>query len=563
MSILPDNIVSRNSESFSTEGEKTEKLETALSDFEPTTFDCWQDGYRTQKAWKYTFGRRIKRGEHPCFVDLEGRRIPVFHISQTEFPKRQPTELQIAKTEFLRRFWLHSRHDRYLWCDEGVSTIDCHKQQERGRVVPWLREDTMEDHLRADTIYGIFAEKSLPRKPAFTYWIAVDLDLHLKTGGNLDLFWEQANAILPYVWTQDRCQIAVSASKISGIHIYLFDAPIPLEEARRTMRRILEKIHADHPDLEKRVDDWNRRLQAAHRGKDGSVRQIADLEIYPDQKHGFRPIGTRGKVVLADREIGMTTWGTYQRGRQKGQPKYGFDVVGWWNSLQNEERMPLGEVLDYIHARLPDGAEQLPVEAGPAQEPVFPLVQPNSPATKLELEGSSTVSPAGKRCISTGLGSLHRQTRPKITGYWLGRFNPPGCFEIVVVITARLLAKEGLGQELAATTIKRYAREIPVEARHCSGRLSSGDWRRIDQDIDSAVSNAYRGNGRQADIERSNRELEATIRAWNKYGFRLSDKATWRQSNSDSILAVGEDALAYQRSTYFSFPMDRPGPEGH
>ena len=78
-------------------------------------------------------------------------------------------------------------------------------------------------------------------------------------------------------------------------------------------------------------------------------------------------------------------------------------------------------------------------------------------------------------------------------------------------------------------TIKRYAREIPVEARHCSGRLKSENWRQINQDIDKAVRNAYQGNSKQKDVATSDRELDTTIRTWTKYGFRLSAKPTWEE----------------------------------
>ena len=67
-------------------------------------------------------------------------------------------------------------------------------------------------------------------------------------------------------------------------------------------------------------DAWNETLRRA--GKTWKVRQIGDLEVYPDQKHGFRFIGTRGKVVLADKEIGTVQWGNFARGQHKGQAKY-------------------------------------------------------------------------------------------------------------------------------------------------------------------------------------------------------------------------------------------------
>ena len=110
-------------------------------------------------------------------------------------------------------------------------------------------------------------------------------------------------------------------------------------------------IQTLYPDLERRTDAWNDTLRRA--GKTWRVKKIGDLEIYPDQTHGFRFIGTRGKVVVADKEIGTVQWGNYIRGKNKGQSKYGFDLVSWWNSIQSGKRMPLDQVQRIIESRLP------------------------------------------------------------------------------------------------------------------------------------------------------------------------------------------------------------------
>jgi hypothetical protein len=139
-------------------------------------------------------------------------------------------------------------------------------------------------------------------------------------------------------------------------------------------------------------------------------------------------------------------------------------------------------------------------------------------------------------------GRLYRQTRQKLTHYWLGIDNPPGWFEKAVIVTARLLAREGLSEEDATKLLRQYARDIPEEARHCSSRLRSGEWRSIDQDIARAVKNAFSGNGKQDDVDRSDRELTMTIAAWAKYGFKLSDKATWEQRADGEITICWTEA---------------------
>ena len=98
-----------------------------------------------------------------------------------------------------------------------------------------------------------------------------------------------------------------------------------------------------------------------------------------------------------------------------------------------------------------------------------------------------------------------------------------------MIVTARLFAKEGLSEDGAVKLLSQYAREIPEEAHHCSSRLIKEDWKSIDNDIIKAVKNAFGGNGKQADVDRSDQELTKTVAAWSKYGFKISDKATWQQ----------------------------------
>lgn len=312
-------------------------------------FDVWPSQFDTKDNWWFRYGRKLKRGATPCFFCIDDGRIPIYHVDQTQLPRKPLSDFEVAKTEFLRRFWFYSRRDRYLLCDDGTSTIDWNWQNERGVRGRYFGQEMMLEHLMGKCVYGIFP-KSYPHPPAKTYWIAVDLDLHLDTGGNLELFMRQVQAVLSYTWGNNFCQVVVSQKNLNGIHIYLyFDRPLVLAQAREKMQEILDRIHTDHPEIEKDVEQWNERVKTLNPA--WKVKQIKELEIYPDEKHGFRCIGTRGKVVLADKVIGTTSWGAYKRGKRKGQPKYGFDIVSWWKSLQSKERMPLKDVVDYIKDR--------------------------------------------------------------------------------------------------------------------------------------------------------------------------------------------------------------------
>ena len=158
--------------------------------------------------------------------------------------------------------------------------------------------------------------------------------------------------ILRHLWGRFGSQVVISETIANGLHIYLFfKRPQVLDRARDAMRNTLQRIQRAYPELERQIGAWNETLRRA--GKSWKVRQIGDLEVYPDQKHGFRFIGTRGKVVLADKEIGTVQWGNFARGQHKGQAKYGFDLVAWWKSIQSADRMPREEVERIIESRIP------------------------------------------------------------------------------------------------------------------------------------------------------------------------------------------------------------------
>jgi hypothetical protein len=501
------------------------------------TIHNWPAGYQTKNYWKYEAGRLLKKGVKPTVVEIEDRKIPVYHISQTRMSLREKSDFEQAKHEFLRRFWLYARHDRYLLCDEGTSTIDYNAQQAKGNDVPWYSEALVIQHLQGESVYGLFAQESYPRRPARTYWVAADLDLHLATGGNLELFREQVRVIVRHLWGRFGSQIVISETQANGLHLYLFfKRPQDVDRARDALRSTLQRIQRAYPELERKIDEWNETLR--HAGKTWKVKQIGDLEIYPDQAHGFRFIGTKGKVVLADQEIGTVQWGTYSRGKKKGVAKHGFDLVAWWKSIQSRERMTKEEVLQIIESRLPPQQPVLEPSDGVVrdhQEPAMPDGSERKSHSMNAADSDASSDPPKRRSS----GGLYRRTRRRLTHYWLGIDNPPCWFEKAVIVTARLFAKEGLNEDEAISLLKQYAREIPEETRGCSSRLSKGDWASIDQDISRAVKNAYCGNRRQGDVERSDHELTKTIAAWSKYGFKLSDKTTWEHdAGTDTKVAI-------------------------
>ena len=125
------------------------------------------------------------------------------------------------------------------------------------------------------------------------------------------------------------------------------------------------------------------------------------------------------------------------------------------------------------------------------------------------------------------IGSLKGCCRQKTVGFWLGTFNPHGSLNKFLVVSARILFFEGVAEEDAVELLKKYVRELPVDARDCSSRLLAEDWSAIDTDIVNDVVKAYGDNGGQKDIDNSTDKLKTSVACWQRIGFKLSDKSTW------------------------------------
>jgi hypothetical protein len=492
--------------------------------FDGEVFDSWPEGCATRAMWFYDHQRRITSGEKPSHVRVQDGLIPVFHFSQTRAITRKKSEFDSAKTEFIRRFWYQCRHDAYLYVSQDqVSFIDVSSQRTKGSAVPWFSEQMVLDHLQSKKVYGCCAQNSA-KKVSKTYWLAIDLDLHISSGGNIDLFLRQLKALLDCLWGKLRSQIVVSDTKANGIHLYLFyDEPKSLDRATTLLKDVLAKLHARNPKLANDVAQWNLDLRSSSAGKNWKVRQLDDLEIYPVSNKGFRFIGVSGKVLLADRVIGMTSWGIYTRGKNKGQPREGFDLVGWWKVMNCNERMTVHEVMEYVVARLPDRSEQFEVTSD--------LDICVSPAIADRSQPAEVIDSQGMRLPNTKLTlksvtSYKGNTRKMLVDFWLGIQNPPKSLNETVLITARLLKQEGLAQDDATAIINRFVTELPSEARKCSSRFRTENEKTLSRDIIKQINNAFtKPSG--PDPEVSRRKLAETILAWKKGGFRLSDKNTW------------------------------------
>ncbi len=404
-------------------------------------FDFWPRSLHAESKWKYEYRRSVRKGEQPLFATKDGKRFPVFDASQTD-PICFNTPLDEAVFEYLRYFRYPFRRDKYLECDGDVWTIVVENQNEKGRKCPYFTDSYVMQHLSGTRTLGLFAKKNSTLTP----WIAIDIDLHLDKGGNLDIFWQQVQAVLAHFWSARKSHIVVSRNTLNGIHLYLYPStPMRLDKLTAGIRGILQDIHDKQPQLARQVDEWNAKLAQVKGREIKQVAQIANLEIYPSPTKGFRFLGQESKVVLAHRVIDRIVWGTFTRGSKKGQPKYGFDVIGWLESLQTDDRMPLKDVLEFIRHRLPPKGKQIVVAeksmATPLPTPVkadpkineAPIKKAPAPAKPVQVQDHiEEASPP------VGLGKMQRATRRKLTSFWLGTWNPKGALESVVVMTARL-----------------------------------------------------------------------------------------------------------------------------
>lgn len=510
-------------------------------------FESWPEGYSTRAMWFYDHELGIAPGEKPSYVRVENGRIPVFHFAQTRAITKKQSEFAIAKTEFLRRFWFQCRRDAYLYVShDQVSFIDVVKQRSNGKAVPWFAEQMVLDHLQGKKVYGCCAKTSA-KKVSKTYWLAIDLDLHINSGGNIDLFLRQLKVLLGCLWGKLRSQLVVSDTRVNGIHLYLFfDKPKSLHRATTVLKDDLTQLHAQNPELANDVEQWNLDLKSSSAGKNWKVRQLNDLEIYPVSNKGFRFIGVSGKVLLADRVIGMTSWGRCTRGINKGQPREGFDLVGWWKAMNSASRLSVQEVMDYVIARLPGRSEQVEISSD-LDICVPPVIAGKSQPA--EVTDSQTAKLLDTKVTPQRVMGYKGNTRKMLVDFWRGIDNPPKSLDHTLLTTARLLKQEGLTEEEAIAIINGFIKDLPPAARQSSSRLQSGNEAKLSRDIIKQINNAFtKPSG--ADPEASRRKLAETIIAWKKGGFRLSDKSTWhltgRVQHELKVEWIESDLKAFQ-----------------
>lgn len=495
-----------------------------------TTFRDWRkvpkDEWRTAKEWKQV-SRKVEDGEKPTgrviytevvtglglvaakdpeivlyeddeHAEIIAKQWPLWHVSQTRPAKISPRTLAMQK--YLRVFYRHARKDQYATrqlnpCTgkEGWITVTAYATGDR----PWQREELLESHVIQHVNHTISRRRirlqSAQRHTIaiksgdMTRFVALDVDCHAKD--DAEVFLRRVELLLDH-FHGDGWHYQVRDGEITGIHfLKVFDKALPLKDAHQQVQAALAELDTQHPDL-----------------------NFLKLEVYPTiDGNGIRLPLAKGYLMILDKIVEPVV----HRGQEAG------DVESYiaWLENPNRQYFAKNRLLSFLRINV----VEKPAQAKPA------------PAT-----------PASGVAMPSDLGRLKGCCWQKITGYWLGEWNPPNCLDAVVAVTARMGFFFGHAEDRTTAMISRFVRELPAHVHHCSSRLIKQDWKEIERCIVKEVQKVYQENKAQPDVEQSTTKLQAAVAAWSKSGLDILDKATWGKAGlpKPTIIITEEDQHA-------------------
>ncbi len=494
-------------------------------------------GHKTKDGWRYEEDRIPNPDARFRLVKGEDGPYRVYARDQTHPNSRLGRS---PRTEWERRFYWHADKNKYLTVNAQGKTHTLDRRLRPERRYPRLDQRMLDLHLQGRIVRGVFAK---PGKNPLTWWVAIDLDLHVATGGNPDLFLRTLRVLLDFFWLRYKCHVVVSEGRVNGVHLYVyFGKPVPLAEAVERLRVDLKRLHEANPDLAAAVAGWNEAVRALPEAKaNWGVKPLFDpapekmVEIYPSQTHGFKVMGVRGKVCLADAVIGTVP---HQDGVR-------FDLGGWWRSLNTNQRMAVEEVVLFVAARMPTGTPGVgggAVAGSDGESVVEAASRFASPPRPRGEEGENGSITSRSLSAESGpddepddlLADLKAAKKVRwrgntfriLTDYWRGS-NPHGLtFGVASLVTQRCWAKNpGMTAERSAALVKEWARKLPPSF---SSRLDSdAGLKSLDRDVDRQAGYVFGGNARQKRVGASDVKLAAVATTWLSQGLRLDDPATW------------------------------------
>lgn len=410
--------------------------------------------------------------------------IPLYHHDQTRPYTARNRTLDFFTYEDI--FYTYARKDRFIyWQDtppddqpkEWKPGWRHHLSQNGFDFNRRLAPADIRAHLNHTRLYGVMAG-------ACTRFVMIDLDLH---GGDRGVFLDQLRVLLRRFWGRDGWHLEAKTDGIGGVHlIRAFPKRRRTDDEIHKLKARLVELDLEHPDL-------NRRAVEA------GMPSLFKLEVYPQESgNGIRlPLG-RGRTVLINRPLGTV--------EHRGKTLPDLHAYLRWMHDQNRAYMAADDVIEFVQARLAT----------------------NVPKAKPEIVDcvKRASLPADSEKV---FGSLRGRFRQVLVEFYAGKLAPKGCLNAGIVLGARALWLEKVGEIAAAAILGEYVRDLPDTS--VSGRLERGEYDEIDRVIRNTVRAVYRDNGGQADSNFSSTMLSRTAESWRRAGFRFSDKSTWSSAN--------------------------------
>ncbi|NQU23566.1 MAG: hypothetical protein HQ567_19975 [Candidatus Nealsonbacteria bacterium] len=454
-----------------------------------------------RSRWKKQ-GRKVRSNEEPvalvCWTETRKKRSQEFNCdgstTWTETPEtvvRYAGLFSVEQTQPYkgsRRGWSVEIFNKYFrelsGSDQFIWLFDGHWVSCGGKLKEWH----LKGHLKGESIYGIRGGK-------WTRFGAIDLDLH---NGDRQVFLEQFRVLLGELHGKDGWHFQVSNEDAGGVHLIqvLRDA-VQTAGYRYRLRSQLKELDAKHPEL-------------AQRAKDAGMATLAELEVFPDPKRGFRLPLCKGRTMLLDKPLELV-----RNNRMKGKPLIP-DVVDYvsWVIEANRKYMPADEVLHYVDERLREPA---------TTEKKVPKKSKKKTPPKTVSDGMSS------------LGKMKGRYASVLIDFWKGNC-PHDSLNKGIRLLALMLPFYMKDEDDAVELIEGYIDDLPDDS--FSDRLSSGDRDEVSRIVRSTVRKVYDGFGGQPDPEVSKRKLAQTFQAWQRRGFDPTDKSTWDKVGGRITLAT-------------------------
>ena len=434
---------------------------------------------KTRRQWRKQF-RRVQAGERPVAYYSHQytfqHTITTVHFDGTETTKNTPEqkERQIplyseAQTKPYRRVGAQILRDVYCRYFVDSAQRDCYIWQYDGRWLfcrNYLDDHMIRQHLQGKEIYGILGGKN-------TCFSAIDADYH---GGDYEVFREQLTAVVEALHGKDGWHYSFGPR---GCHLLQTHRKTPLQTARNRLRYLLQTIDDQHPELRERALAAN-------------MKTIADWEVYPDPKRGFRlPLATGRTVFLDEPCRDLKSYIQWQI-----RPSY----------------RPVEEVLEAIFSVIQ------PLPETPTPQKTSKKPQKHQPSPKTERV----------------FGSLRGRYAQVLVDFWTGKHNPPDSLNCAILLTARMMPFYYSESQDASDFMETLIDDLPDVG--FSDRLSAGNRKEISRMIRKAVEAAYGENGHQSNPELSTGKLSKTFSVWQSRNFSLIDRSTWDRISASATL---------------------------